>query len=271
MEKTLQSDRKYFDYIAVPDRETRAFLKKRAEYGKAILKRTAQGVWEMGQLLCEVKEKLPHGDFGTWIEYELGLSDDSAQNFMRVFKAFEKPNFSVFEFAPSVLYELAKPSVSDETRAVALEAAQAGNLKTVADAKTLIASQESVRLAIEVGKFVHLFHTCGTRREHPDAAKLPQYSEDDLIAVFQVTPSRRKALYAWENFYEIYARHEWLQQDWSEASTAARGDFPMTENRRAFETRQLHELCAEAWGLAPQEELWPRFQSLVRQMHEASA
>lgn len=106
--------------------------------GKAILKQTAQGVWSMGKLLCEAKELLPHGSFGNWIDAEFGLSSDTAQNFMRVFLAFEKPNFSVFAVAPSVLYELAKPSVSDETREVAIELAASGDLKSTSDAKSII-------------------------------------------------------------------------------------------------------------------------------------
>lgn len=132
--------KKHFDYDSLPDKTTRAFLKKKAESGRAILKRTAEGVWQMGELLTEVKSTLQHGEFGRWIEAELGLTDRTARNFMKVYDAFKTEKISDLNAAPSVLYMLSSPSVDDETREVATELIRSGELRSTSDAKALIAA-----------------------------------------------------------------------------------------------------------------------------------
>lgn len=44
------------------------------------------GVYEIGRLLCEAKETVPHGEWGAWLETNVAYSDSTAQNFMRIYR-----------------------------------------------------------------------------------------------------------------------------------------------------------------------------------------
>lgn len=133
-------EKAYFDYNAV-DKATRVYLRKQAQAGKAILQRTAQGVWEMGALLNEAKERLEHGQFMQWVASEFGLSHMSATRFMHVADRFQNSQIVNFDLSASVLYELSSPSVSEEIRDEALAEIEAGNVRTVADAKRFVAEK----------------------------------------------------------------------------------------------------------------------------------
>ena len=64
------------------------------------------------------------------------MSEDTAQNFLRVYERFgQKPNNSVFNFKPTILYALAAPSTSDAIIEKAIEKAESGEKVTVADVK----------------------------------------------------------------------------------------------------------------------------------------
>lgn len=137
---------KGFDYNRV-EKPVRAYLRKQATTGHSILKRTAQGVWEMGQLLAEVKERLPHGEFIDWIEEELGITRQSVHNFITVYQQFpDLPKMSngfAAVAAPTVLYALAAPTLDPEIRDAAFTALANGGIKTVADTKAFIAVQRA--------------------------------------------------------------------------------------------------------------------------------
>ncbi len=106
-----------------------------------------QGVWEMGQLLTEVKHCLDPGDFIAWIEAEFALARTSAHRFMRVYETF--PNLpqmfqiGTFEATPSILYLLAAPSTPDEAREEILERAAAGEQVTVATTQAVISQHKA--------------------------------------------------------------------------------------------------------------------------------
>lgn len=44
------------------------------------------GVYEIGRLLCEAKESVPRGEWGTWLETNVSYSDSTAQNFMKIYR-----------------------------------------------------------------------------------------------------------------------------------------------------------------------------------------
>lgn len=125
-----------FDYASL-DAETRIVVQQRTSELKMIARRAATDVIEIGAKLVDVKERLPHGQFGRWLEAEFQWSEPSAQRFMRVAERFQ--NRQIDGFAPSALYMLAAPSVPDEARAAAVVRAQAGEPITVAAAKVVIA------------------------------------------------------------------------------------------------------------------------------------
>ena len=73
-----------FDYAALPSEmafETRAA----AERIKLRLKKTVEDIIEIGRELTTVKDQLPHGQFLPWVSAEFEMSEDTAQNFLRVY------------------------------------------------------------------------------------------------------------------------------------------------------------------------------------------
>lgn len=53
-------------------------------------------VIEIGRRMCEAKEMLPHGQFGTWIKENTGYSASTANNFMRLFDEYGAAQGSLF-------------------------------------------------------------------------------------------------------------------------------------------------------------------------------
>ena len=46
------------------------------------------GIFEIGRLLCEAKEVISHGEWGTWLKENVDYSDSTAQSFMKVYREF---------------------------------------------------------------------------------------------------------------------------------------------------------------------------------------
>ena len=84
-----------------------------AERVKIRINRTVEDIIEIGRNLIEVKESLPHGEFGKWIELEFGMSQPLAYNFIQTYKRFGNGNYNNYKFQPTVLYALAAPSTPD--------------------------------------------------------------------------------------------------------------------------------------------------------------
>ena len=125
-----------FDYTAL-DAETRIVVQQRTSEIKDRLRRTAQDIVQIGHDLIEVKERLPHGQFGPWLSAEFDLTEGHARKLMQVARAFGQ-NDHYDRFAPTALYLLASPATPDEARAEALERAEAGERIEAKDAQAII-------------------------------------------------------------------------------------------------------------------------------------
>ena len=55
---------------------------------KFYLSQTAQNIIEVGKRLMQAKEMLPHGEFGKWLDSNFGLSQSTAQKFMKCAERF---------------------------------------------------------------------------------------------------------------------------------------------------------------------------------------
>jgi hypothetical protein len=102
-----------------------------------LMRRTAQGIVDIGQKLLDIKEKLGHGNFLNWLKKEFDWSELTAQRFMQVARQFESTNLLDLEIAPSALYILSAPSTQDSVREEALSRAQAGESITYKAAKEI--------------------------------------------------------------------------------------------------------------------------------------
>jgi len=113
-----------FDYASL-EPETSQFVQQQTGQIRVLMKRTVQGIIEIGQKLIEVKKKLGYGRFGDWLEAEFRWSWDTAGRFINVATRFS--DFpQIAEFAPSALYALAAPSTPEAARREAIARAEAG-------------------------------------------------------------------------------------------------------------------------------------------------
>jgi hypothetical protein len=109
------------------------------------VKKTVEGIIEVGNDLMAVKEALPHGQFLPWLKAEFGWSERSAQNFMSVAERFKSAKIADLPIQPSAAYVLAAPSVPDEAREKAVEKAEAGEEITFAAAREIVAEARKKR------------------------------------------------------------------------------------------------------------------------------
>lgn len=76
-----------FDYSSLPANHSER-VRELAVGIRAWMRRTAEELVAIGRDLIEVKETLPHGAFGSWLQAEFGWSDRTARRLMAV---AEKP------------------------------------------------------------------------------------------------------------------------------------------------------------------------------------
>lgn len=63
---------------------------------RALTATALNNIIEIGRRMCEAKELLPHGEFYPWIEQVAGYKKSTANNFMRLFKAYADPQGNLF-------------------------------------------------------------------------------------------------------------------------------------------------------------------------------
>ena len=76
---------------------------------------------DVGRLLCEAKDKVPHGEWGEWLERNVSYSVSNANNMMRLYQEqqsmaqldmFSNNDFSMFEgMSPSQVLEIGRAHV----------------------------------------------------------------------------------------------------------------------------------------------------------------
>lgn len=133
-----------FDYETLND-ENRQVIQARTKKLKELWQRTAQDIWEIGQILAEVQSRLKQDrQFDAWLKGEFGLSRRTAYNFINVYKAFqENAKFAQINIDPSALYLLASPSTPQEIRDEIIQQASAGAKVSHKDIKKAIGKKKS--------------------------------------------------------------------------------------------------------------------------------
>src|SRR5271168_3892780 len=97
-----------FDYACLSAEIAHA-VDASAKYIRQFIKRTLKGAIVIGQQLLAVKQALPHGQFGPWLQLEFGWKEGTARNFMAVAAAFGPKTAIVGDLAiePTAAYLLA--------------------------------------------------------------------------------------------------------------------------------------------------------------------
>lgn len=122
-----------FDYSEL-NADNRVLIQRHTRELKEKLQRTAQDIWEIGQMLADVRARLKHGQFDAWLKAEFGWSRRTAYNFINVYETFnERAKFAQFNIATSALYLLASPSTPQEIKQQFIEAAATGQKVTHKD------------------------------------------------------------------------------------------------------------------------------------------
>lgn len=127
-----------FDYQEL-DIETRKAVQERTAEIKALVKRAAKDIIDIGVKLIDVKDRLGYGKFGPWLAAEFDWTPMTASRFMNVAERFKNNNLLDFAFAPSALYLLSAPSTPESARVEAIERAEAGEQITYSAARELVA------------------------------------------------------------------------------------------------------------------------------------
>lgn len=133
-----------FDYAAL-DAETRIVVQQRTTEIRALGRKVAADIFEMGQKYAEVRDLLRHnknGGFEGWIEAE-GFKKRFVYNCIGVYVAFaNSANFAQLDIAVSALYLLVAPSTPEEAREEVIEMAAAGLPVGYTAAKQIIAAHK---------------------------------------------------------------------------------------------------------------------------------
>jgi hypothetical protein len=134
-----------FDYRALKPAQAEK-LRVTAKGIRDKINKSLRGLIEAGQGLVAVKDLLPHGQFGPWLEAEFGWSDRTARRLMEVAVLFGSKTDILSDLAipPTSLYLLAAPSTPFEARQTAIDRAQAGERITPAIVNEILASIRKV-------------------------------------------------------------------------------------------------------------------------------
>lgn len=87
-EQPSTSEEQSFDY-AILSPKTRIVVQQHADEIKTLMRRTAEGVINIGQKLLDAKEQLGHGNFEVWLRAEFNWGQWTARKFMQVAKQFK--------------------------------------------------------------------------------------------------------------------------------------------------------------------------------------
>ena len=78
---------------------------------RAAMCRSVEDIISIGEDLCRIKAKLPHGQSGSYIMEKFSFSERAAQNYMNAAAAFKGKTATVAHLSPTALYELAANSI----------------------------------------------------------------------------------------------------------------------------------------------------------------
>jgi hypothetical protein len=96
---------------------------------------TAQNIIEIGKRLVEVKESLPHGEFGSYLKEKVAFSERTAQNFMKVAREFSNTQ-ALADLEPTKVYALLDLPIEERENFVSLPHEVNGEIKTVDEMTT---------------------------------------------------------------------------------------------------------------------------------------
>lgn len=102
-----------FDYAALPPADVTE-VRAAAERIRVRMRRTAQDMIDTGIDLLGAKERLPHGQFGHWIESEFGWSHRTANYMMSAARRFGNKFAGNANLGVEVFKQLLAPDMTED-------------------------------------------------------------------------------------------------------------------------------------------------------------
>lgn len=149
LNKSKQVTNSEFDY-EILTAEQRKLVRQRTGEIRERLQRSAQDIWEIGQRLADVRDKIKYGQFESWLKAEFGWSRRTAYNFIKVYETFgERANLAQVNVAASALYLLAAESTPKEVKEEYLLKAKKGEKITHKELRSQIQQTKQKSVAVE--------------------------------------------------------------------------------------------------------------------------
>jgi hypothetical protein len=101
-----------FPYEDLPD-DVSNFVQAASAQIRPQLQQTARNITAIGFILCQVKELLPHRQFGAWLSGELDMSLRTAERFMQVSRRLGRRIDNLSSLSADALYALSAPSTPE--------------------------------------------------------------------------------------------------------------------------------------------------------------
>lgn len=181
-----------FDYSAL-DNEIATEARQVAD---RLRNRIRTFTYETGKDLIAMKEKMPHGAFGPWIEAEFQMGERTAQNYMNAARLVEGKSEKIALLPPSAVYALAAPSTPPEVVQEVLSEIERGAVPKVADIRERIAGVTKARKAAENAKTAEQIKRekeNEKRRRAADAARERKFREEQELNETQRNDRAKKA------------------------------------------------------------------------------
>jgi hypothetical protein len=109
------------------------------QQAKTFERQALENIVGFGEVLVQVQELIPHGEFGNWLQQEFSLSHQTAYNFMNIAKRFGE-EIEVIKTLPislTALYRLADPNTPEAVVTHSLEKAKSGKKVKVSEIQEL--------------------------------------------------------------------------------------------------------------------------------------
>jgi hypothetical protein len=127
-----------FDYSSLIKDDT-DYLRQSAARGRQLLALITPAVIELGGIVAEARDRIPHGYFGSWCTDALGIDRRTALNYLNLAKLAKTHDRERIEkLSLTAAHHIAAPSTPAAAVAQVLDRVAAGNIPTAAEVKDLI-------------------------------------------------------------------------------------------------------------------------------------
>lgn len=133
-----------FNYAAFLPSEV-AFLQTTAKRLRTLIRRTTHQLIEIGGYLTQIKDRMPHGQFGAFCEAELGIGVRSAENYMALADlAKTHTPVLVAQLPARAGYKLAEKSAHPDTVSEIMSEVSKGKLFTISEVNSRLVAAKLV-------------------------------------------------------------------------------------------------------------------------------